>query len=125
MKELHGLDVEFLADGELHIDDGDARVLLFQVFRELLFNVAKHSGARSAVADVQEVDSKVAVTISDSGRGFDADEVERAGRERPTVGLTSVRQRVNLLGGSLRIESQPDRGTRVTVTIPRTPQVGA
>ena len=41
------------------------------------------------------------------------------------MGLRNVRERVDLLGGSLKIESQPERGTRVTVRVPRSPRIGA
>jgi two-component system CheB/CheR fusion protein len=125
MKELHGLDLEIRADGEVRIDDNDARVLLFQVFRELLFNVAKHSGSQSAVADVRQQDGQLTVTITDQGRGFDVGEAERSGNDQPSVGLTSVKERVDLLGGTLRIESQPGQGTRTTIRIPSAPRIGA
>jgi signal transduction histidine kinase len=125
MKELYGLDVEIRADGEVRIDDNDARVLLFQIFRELLFNVAKHFGSQSAVADVRQADGQLAVTITDQGRGFDVGEAERSGVDRPSVGLTSVKERIDLLGGTLRIESQPGQGTRTTVRIPGAPRIGA
>ena len=119
MKELHGLDLQIDADGEIRIEDGEVRVLLFQIFRELLFNVAKHSGAEKAVASVQEMDGHLTIAISDRGRGFDT------ASSATSVGLTNVKERVDVLGGSLRIESQPEHGTRVTVRIPRTPRIGA
>jgi signal transduction histidine kinase len=125
MRELHGLEVEIRADGEVRIDDGDVRVLLFQIFRELLFNVAKHSGAQAAVAEVQQQDGQLTVTISDRGRGFDVGAAGRTALDRPSVGLTSVKERVDLLGGTLRIESQPGEGTRTTVRIPSAPRIGA
>jgi two-component system CheB/CheR fusion protein len=125
MKELHELDVEIRTDGETRVEDSDARVLLFQVMRELLFNVAKHSGSKSAVAEVQERDGQLAITVADRGRGFDAQALGRDARDRPSVGLTSVRERVDLLGGSLAIESKPGQGARVTVCVPRKPSIGA
>jgi two-component system CheB/CheR fusion protein len=126
MKEVHGIEVEVQSEEEVRIEDGDVRVLLFQIFRELLFNVAKHSGSHRAVAEIRQPDGQLAVTISDQGRGFDPEALSRQNRgERPSVGLTNVRERVGLLGGSLSIESQPEQGTRITVRIPRSPRIGA
>ena len=122
MRELNGLEVDLQAEGDLRIEDGDARVLLFQIFRELLFNIAKHSGVHAAVAAVQEHDGHVIVTISDRGQGFDLATLE--GRDHQTVGLINVRERVDLLGGTLRIESERNRGTSIAVQIPRVPRIG-
>jgi two-component system CheB/CheR fusion protein len=125
MKELHSLDVDVRTNGEIRIEDGDVRVLLFQIFRELLFNVAKHSGSQFAVAEVHVENGQLAVSISDRGRGFNVEETARMNRDRPSVGLSSVKERVDLLGGNLRIESEPGGGARVTVCVPRTPRIGA
>jgi two-component system CheB/CheR fusion protein len=124
MRELHGLEVDLIAYDEIRIEDSDVRVLLFQIFRELLFNVAKHAGVDHAVARAEEREGYLSVTIEDKGRGFDPTQVPLDGGDHPSFGLTSVKERVDLLGGTLTIDSQPNRLTRVTVRVPRAPTIG-
>src|SRR4029453_5022963 len=61
MRELHGLDVEIEPEGEIRGADGDVRVLLFQVFRELLFNISKHAGVDSARVSLRESNGELVV----------------------------------------------------------------
>jgi two-component system CheB/CheR fusion protein len=125
MQDLHGLEVGIRCNGEIRIEDPNVRVLLFQIIRELLFNVAKHAGVKSAVATVEEVeDGHLTVTISDLGRGFEVTEVEATGRDGASLGLASVRERIGLLGGTMQIDSVPGRGTEIEVRIPRLPRIG-
>jgi two-component system CheB/CheR fusion protein len=124
MKELHGLEVHIRSNGEIRIDDGDVRVLLFQIFRELLFNVAKHSGSQQATVSLSEADGHLRVVVADDGKGFDAAAEQAANRDRPSVGLTSVRERVGLLGGSLDIRSNHGEGTTVTLRLPKAARIG-
>ena len=123
MKELYDLDVDLDADSEIRIEDADVRVLLYQIFRELLFNIAKHSGAQKARVTLRGMDGALQVGISDEGRGFDMDAV--LGPEgRKSVGMTSVRERMGLLGGQFAVEAAPNAGTTVRLTIPKSPTIG-
>ena len=60
-------------------------------------------------------DDSVLLNIEDEGVGF---EPEKLGRGLPTLGLTSMRERVELLGGTLTVESAPGAGTRVLARVP-------
>jgi two-component system, chemotaxis family, CheB/CheR fusion protein len=122
MKELHDLDVEVVAPDDVHIEDSDARVLLFQVFRELLFNVAKHARASRARIALGAVDGELTIGVSDDGQGFDAKAA--VGDGHASVGMRSIRERVGLLGGDVAVESAPGAGTTVVVTVPLRPQIG-
>src|SRR5262245_6978490 len=125
MKDLHGLEVALDTDGEIRIDDGDTRVLVFQILRELLFNAAKHSGSPRAKVSVKELDGHITVDIADQGRGFDVLTADNGQKDdRPSYGLKSVRERVGLLGGDLRIESKPGDGTNVRVRLPKSAKIG-
>jgi two-component system, chemotaxis family, CheB/CheR fusion protein len=118
MRELHGLDVEIEAEGEIRVDDGDVRVLLFQVFRELLFNISKHAGVDSARVSLRESNGELVVDVKDQGKGFDV-ATTLTGRAHETQGLTSVKERIGFLGGHMEISSQPRAGTSVTLRIPK------
>jgi signal transduction histidine kinase len=80
--------------------------------QEALTNIAKHANTGRAHTRITEGDGKVSVEIVDEGAGFDPTEVTRG------FGLLGMRERVELVGGRLEIDSQPGAGTRVTATLP-------
>jgi signal transduction histidine kinase len=119
-------------EGNLSIDvlaqvgEGDLRLppetesLLYRLVQEALTNVVKHAGASRAEAVLEREDGVVELTVSDDGRGFDPASVSGG------FGLTGMRERVELAGGSLRIEAGAGEGTTVSATIPvGSRQVGA
>jgi len=123
MKELHGLDVDVDARQEVRIEDSDVRVLLFQVFREVLFNVAKHAGVGKARVALQEMNGTLTVDVMDDGEGFEMESV-RDLRGKGSLGISSVRERVGLLGGQVNFTSSPGKGTTVTITVPKNAKIG-
>jgi NarL family two-component system sensor histidine kinase LiaS len=85
---------------------------LFRVVQESLANVARHSQANAAEVCLIWEPRHVSLTISDNGRGFQIAKMNDKG-----VGLQSMRERVEMLGGRLDVESQPGAGTQITVQI--------
>lgn len=90
-------------------------IALFRVVQEALTNVAKHAAATRVMVRLCFGDDAVAVTIRDDGRGFDP---VQSRRNWNAFGLLGLEERIALLGGSLRIESQPGRGTELALQIP-------
>ena len=90
---------------------------LFRLIQEALTNVRKHAEARQvAVTLTPEGSDRLSVVIADDGRGFIAGG-HGQGKARP-LGMTSMRERVEALGGAFSVSSQPGAGTRVTASIP-------
>ena len=87
------------------------RTCVYRVVQETLQNVSRHSGARSATVTVRQADGSLELTVEDDGHGFDP--VRTRG-----LGLLGMEERVKQLGGRLEIQSQPDKGTRLHVTLP-------
>lgn len=116
MKEAYGLDVAVDSVGHVEVAS-NVQVLLFQVVRELLFNVVKHAGTASAHLRVERDDDLVRLTVADRGVGFAAPTDD----ERRGFGLLSVHERLQLAGGRLDVDSTPGGGTRVVVTCPAEP----
>ncbi|MBO6574082.1 MAG: response regulator [Rhodothermales bacterium] len=116
MKSLHGLQVSLRAVHSFHIPDEDMRVLLFQIVRELLFNVAKHSGTSRAWVEMKDIEGGLEIHVRDKGRGFDSEQTGDVGAAGG-FGLYSVRERLALFGGTLSIKSAADYGTRSTIRI--------
>ena len=117
MRDLHGLEVELEAAHRFHVLDQDLRVLLFQIVRELLFNIKKHAGVEKAKVQLEEDDEHLILRVSDDGCGFELEELT-AREPEGGFGLFSIRERLGLLGGSLELHSHPGEGTRATVRMP-------
>ena len=117
-QERYGLAVEVAIDDGVTVSREDVRVLISQALGELLFNAAKHSGVDRVRIGARAVPdaSAVHVTVEDRGRGFDP----AARSDAAGMGLTSVRERAELVGGHLEIDSSPGRGTRATLVMPTT-----
>ncbi|HKK92989.1 MAG TPA: PAS domain S-box protein, partial [Longimicrobiales bacterium] len=116
MEEVHNLTVEVLTEYDFVIPQEGMRVLLFQIVRELLFNVVKHADTDRATVTLDEADEGLIITVSDEGTGFDPATLKP--KTEGGFGLFSVRERLRLYGGTLEIESAPGAGTRMTATIP-------
>jgi signal transduction histidine kinase len=117
MEERHGLTVEVTAEDATDPSDPDVAALLFRIVRELLFNVTKHAEVDSAaVTACTTAGGDLCITVSDQGRGFPTDDLLT--RPGHGFGLGSVRNRVEMLGGSCAIHSRPGEGTEVTVIVP-------
>ncbi|MGE5219270.1 MAG: PAS domain S-box protein [Chloroflexota bacterium] len=96
----------------------DRRMVLFQAVRELLVNVAKHARATQVKVSLEEDDDWVKIQVADDGCGFDPSSFTFPESTERGFGLFSIRERVALLGGELRIHSALGQGARVTVMIP-------
>ena len=90
-------------------------IALFRIVQEALTNVAKHAAAARVTVRLCFHEASVAVTIQDDGRGFDP---VRSRRDWQALGLLGVEERVTLLGGTLRIDSQLGHGTQLVLEIP-------
>ena len=115
--ERYGLDVDVAVEDGVTVAREDVRVLLSQVIGELMLNAAKHAGVSRVRIEAEAVPGgqAVRVTVSDQGQGFD---VSGAGLASSGMGLTSVRERAELVGGRFTIDSAPGRGTRAMLEMP-------
>jgi len=92
--------------------------LLFQATRELLFNVVKHAGVRTAGVELGQAEGCIRVTVKDAGAGFDPRQLRTAGGQAAGTGLFSMRERIALVGGRLEIESCPGGGSEFSLIVP-------
>jgi signal transduction histidine kinase len=109
-----GLQVVLRLEGEQSLP-ARHELALFRVIQEALNNVIKHARTDSAEVTLCFGGDSVALVVEDGGMGFDPTRLSRA---LPTLGLTSMRERVELLGGTFAIESAPGAGTRVRARVP-------
>lgn len=115
-KEKYNFDLEVCADERLKADS-DVGITLFQCVREIVFNVVKHAGVKSARLMMFCDSSFVNISIRDEGAGFDAESVMQEGSSNG-FGLFSVRERLELMGGMMEVESSPGLGSHFTLRLP-------
>ena len=110
VEEEVGINVELQAEGlpELpnYVEDA-----LYHIAMEALNNIVKHADSKVATIQFTSYDDKLVMEISDQGKGFDTDLLQRG------LGLSSMRERGQMLGSEVSIVSKPGEGTRVTVEV--------
>lgn len=118
LQEHHGLQVSVQADEHYKPLGNETMVLLFQMVRELMLNAAKHAQGQKVEVSIRRDGDNLLIDVTDDGVGFHRQQLETS-REKPRgFGLFSIRERIECIGGSIRIDSRPNRGTRVSLTVP-------
>ena len=112
LERSYGLAVHVEAedDGRTVLDEA-LRITLFRAVRELLINVARHAGAAEASVRIRCEEGRAAIEVEDHGVGFDPGATSG-------FGLRSVRDRVEHMGGEVRIDSRPGAGTKIRASAP-------
>jgi two-component system, NarL family, sensor histidine kinase DevS len=113
LRAVHGLELT----SETNLVDGgrllpEIEETVYRLLQEALNNIAKHANVERAVARITEADGAITIEVSDEGDGFDTRDATRG------FGLVGMRERVELVGGTLEIESEPGTGTRIRATLP-------
>jgi len=117
MKNLHGLHVDVHVSEELHALDTAVRTLLIKAVKEMLLNIVKHAEVKQATLEAGREKDTLFVWVKDHGRGFNPDEVlSKSGGGG--LGLFSIQERLNALGGHLNVDSAEGRGSRFKLEIP-------
>jgi two-component system sensor histidine kinase UhpB len=91
----------------------EGELVIYRVAQEGLTNVARHAQASSVAVELREVADAVVLTVADDGRGIG--EHDLSSRQ----GIRGMRERALLVGATLSIESRPDAGTTVRLSLPR------
>jgi signal transduction histidine kinase len=95
----------------------DVRATLFRAAQEAISNVLKHANATQLKVSLEGQNGRVRLKIEDNGQGFDPDPISQ--KERQTWGLQIMQERIESIGGTVQIESQPGQGTRVIFDVER------
>jgi signal transduction histidine kinase len=108
-----GMAVEFVAAGPLDDMADAAKTALYRMLQECLTNVSRHAQANKVEIALVADGQRVEMTVADDGRGFATD----APRKRDSFGLFGLHERAAQLGGSVKLDSAPGAGTRITVLL--------
>ena len=116
-RKKYDLNISFHTDQSHKPLSENISITLFRAVQELLLNIVKHAKASSVEVSVRKEKESIVVTVEDDGAGFDTERLQRDA-VKTGYGLFSIRERLNHIGGSLEIESEPDKGTTVVLTAP-------
>ena len=117
MADQFGLHVETALEEVPDVENETLKIFLFRAAQELLFNTVKHAGVENARLALTCSDGWLGIHVSDAGEGFDPALMETASR-KSGMGLAALRERTRSMGGHLRIESGPGRGSRFELSVP-------
>ncbi len=116
--EPRGITVRYdFADLNLRLP-AEIETALFRSVQEAVNNIARHSGAENALIEIDLGGNGLQIDIEDNGVGFDVDEVTSTVESGRGLGLTGLRERMELIGGAAVIDSSPGDGTRVRFAVP-------
>ncbi len=116
--QYDGLPVEI--DPEEYRDclDLEAQGVVFAILEEAMNNARKHAQASRIQVHLRVTDDLFVAEVVDNGRGFDLDIIESGYGSRGSLGMVNLRERADLIGGTLNIDSVPGEGTHVTLLVP-------
>jgi two-component system sensor histidine kinase DegS len=115
-KEQAVMDIRLTVSGLEQRLEPYLEVMIFRAVQELLSNAQRHSQAVQVWVQVDATEADVKVSVDDNGKGFEVESID----EKGGMGLKVIRDRVEMLGGQMEIESNGGKGTRVSFEIPAT-----
>jgi signal transduction histidine kinase len=118
LREKDGLPIELDAEHYRDCLDIEAQGVVFAIIEEAVNNAKKHAEATRVVVRLGVYEDLFVAQVIDNGRGFDVAKVESNYSSRGSLGMVNLRERAELVGGNLTIESTPGRGTRITLAVP-------
>jgi len=117
LSHRHGVTIDVQCENLPTALRPEIALCLYRVLQEGLQNVVKHSGARQARVDLSGQVNTITLSINDPGAGFDPE----AAIGGTGLGLTSMKERLKVLGGQLSVHSEQGRGTRICAVAPVCP----
>jgi|CZKI01.1.fsa_nt_gi signal transduction histidine kinase len=117
LAEREKVKIQMTAFGGVEALGDDERTVLFRVAQEALTNVARHARATEIKMNISKISGAIRMEISDNGRSFLVEKIVSA-KNPKRLGLVGMKERVEMVGGSLTIESERGKGTTVRVEIP-------
>ncbi|WP_447983222.1 response regulator [Nitrospira sp. Nam74] len=113
----HGLMVNIRHYGTAQVLDEDVLIVSYQAVQELLWNVLKHAGVFEAFVSTDCTANHIEIVVQDYGKGFDASRTAQPSKEGG-FGLLNVAERLDTVGGELKMTSMPGSGTRAILRLP-------
>lgn len=112
LEELSGIHIGCQIADDLPRWNETEEVNIYRIVQECLTNIIKHSGATEAVICMARQNDVLRISISDNGSGFDRQEIQ------PGFGLTTMKERADMLNARLTVRSEKDKGTQIMLEVP-------
>jgi signal transduction histidine kinase len=112
ISKYSNIEVTFDPTGTFEFLNRKTKTYLFRIVQEALNNAVKHSGANIATVEIAQTRENIFLSIADNGKGFNPESICQGN------GMNNMRERTNLLQGSLTIDSQSGKGTTIEIRIP-------
>lgn len=93
---------------------GDREIAIYRIIQELVTNSIKHASPDRIQIDVRVEDQTIVIMVADNGKGFDATQLEQTSG----IGMKNIAARINLLKGTIHIQSEPGKGSTFTIALP-------
>ena len=117
--EKNNVDVDLYTAGMKDLKlDFDTEINLYRLIQEGLNNIKKHAQAGKVVIRLVASSPNIILRIEDNGKGFDVKHRLARSLKEKRMGLSSMEERVSLLGGSMKIKSRPSKGTKIFIEVP-------
>jgi PAS domain S-box-containing protein len=113
-----GIEVHLEVVGEENRLSPTVEIAVFRIVQEAVTNVASHSRAESAYISLEFKEKCIVAQVEDDGTGFEMPQIGTSEGARDRVGLLGMKERAELLGGKLTIDTEPGKGSRITTEIP-------
>jgi two-component system sensor histidine kinase DegS len=117
-EEKSGLSINLTIVGKERRFPSYTEVTIFRVVQQLLKNISQHANATHVQVSVNLEGRTIGVSVEDDGSGFDVDDAVASARHRKTLGIATMQEQVEMLGGQINFESGIGRGTKVKLEIP-------
>lgn len=121
LKEMDGTPILLDIEQPLERLDINVEGTIFSIVEEAVNNARKHAQASLITVRLMPYEDFLLLTVHDNGLGFDVNVVDETYDQRGSLGLINMRERAELIGARLEIESAPGRGTTVTLAVPLKP----
>lgn len=118
LHEIDGLNITMQGGEYCSLLNDPAQSVVFSIVEEALGNARKYSQANLIEVRFWKEDNLFVALIQDDGVGFDAQHINRDYSSRGSLGMVNMRERAERIDGSLRVESTPQNGTKITLVVP-------
>jgi signal transduction histidine kinase len=109
VNESDGLYIQFEMIGSIDHSSFRYELLIYNILQELIQNTIKHSGASEGIVQLLLEDDLVSIFVEDNGKGFDVNKVQEG------LGFLQIKQLVTFVNGTLRLDSTPGKGSRISI----------
>jgi signal transduction histidine kinase len=118
IRETDGLNLRLVGEEYADLLSDSAQSVVFSIVEEALGNARKYSEANLIEVRFWQEEDLFVAQVKDDGVGFDTEDVNRDYSSRGSLGMVNMRERADRIDGSLRVNSQPGKGTAVTLVVP-------